>query len=121
MPTTLAGFFTSTRDSLAARENSASAEIASPGAITPPRYSPLADDHVEGSGRAEIDHDAGATVAREGRDAIDQAVSAQLGRIIDQDGHAGLDAGFHKHGLQVEVALAYLAQSGLERAAPPKR
>jgi hypothetical protein len=43
LPMTRAGRAISTRGSRAARRNSASAEIASPGAITPPRYSPAAD------------------------------------------------------------------------------
>ena len=40
-PTTLAGGFISMRGSFAARANSASIEISTPGAMAPPRYSPF--------------------------------------------------------------------------------
>ena len=43
LPMTLGGLRISTRARRAARENSASAEIPSPGAITPPQYSPCAE------------------------------------------------------------------------------
>ena len=42
-PTTFGGFAISTRGSFAARAKRASALIWMPGAITPPRYSPLPD------------------------------------------------------------------------------
>src|SRR5439155_23473684 len=43
VPITFPGSLISTRGSRAARANRASAEIPSPGAMTPPRYSPFAE------------------------------------------------------------------------------
>jgi len=43
VPMTLPGFLMSMRGRRAVRENSASAEMPMPGAMEPPRYSPLAE------------------------------------------------------------------------------
>ncbi len=71
-------------------------------------------DDVEGGRGAEVDHDARAAVALEGGDGIDEAISAQFGGIVDEDGHAGLDAGFDEEGLDAEVLFADLAQCAFD-------
>ena len=82
------------------RAKSASAEMPMPGVMTPPRYSPLAETHVEGGGGAEVDDDAGAAEFLEGGDAVDDAVGADLRGVVDRDGHAGLDAGLDEQRLE---------------------
>ncbi len=72
-------------------------------------------DAVEGGGGAEVDDHAGASVFIEGGDGVDDAVGADFGGIVIVDGHAGLDAGLDEQWFRVEVALADLAQHGVER------
>ncbi len=56
-----------------------------PGAMAPPRNSPLLADDVEGGGGAHVDDDdgggggSGAAVELVGGDAVDDAVGADLG------------------------------------------
>ena len=78
---TCAGFLRSTRISRAARWNSASAEIPSPGAITPPRYSPLGLDDVEGRRGAEIENDHRRAETVDRGDGVHDAVGPDLVRV----------------------------------------
>ena len=57
-PIAAPGSARSIRGSFAVRSESASIEISTPGAITPPRYSPRAGDDVEVGRRPEVDGDA---------------------------------------------------------------
>ena len=62
----------------APRSVSAVSEISTPGAIAPPRYSPVGGDGVEVDPGAEVDHDAGAAEALVGGDGVDEPVGADL-------------------------------------------
>ena len=75
----------------------------------------LARDHVERRRGPEIHHDARAAVLLERSHAVDDAVGAHLRRIVVVHRHAGLDAGFDEQRARVEVALAHLAQGGVQR------
>ena len=70
---------------------------------------------VEGSGGAEVDHNAGAPEPRKGGDAVHQSIGAHFRRVVHLDRHSRLDTGFDEHRLDIEVALAHLAQGGVER------
>src|ERR1019366_6236366 len=48
-------------------------------------------------------------------DAVDDAVGSDFGGIVDEDGHAGADAGFDEERLDVEVEFDGVAQGGIER------
>ena len=63
-------------------------------------------EHVEGGCGAHVDDDAGAAEALEGRDAVDDAVRAKVGGIVDENGNAGFDAGFDEDWLHLEIELA---------------
>ena len=76
------------------RAQSASGEMPMPGAMTPPDVLALARvDAVEGGRGAEVDHDHRARVALVGGDRVDDAVGADLARVVVEDRHAGLDPG----------------------------
>ena len=75
----------------------------------------LARDHVEGGRRSEVHHDARAAVLLERRHAVDDAVGAHFRGIVVVHRHAGLDAGLDEQRPRVEVALAHLAQRGVQR------
>src|SRR4051794_29280938 len=64
-------------------------------------------DHVVGDGGAEVDDDAGGADAVEGGDGVDEAVGAELARVVDADGHPGPHAGPDDHRVVVEVAPAH--------------
>ncbi len=66
----------------------------------------LGRDHVEGGRRAEVHHDARAAVALEGGDGVHQPVRAQLGGVVHQHRHSGLDARLHKQRLQCGSRLS---------------
>ena len=117
----LAGLRMSMRGRRAARVKSASAEMPRPGAMAPPRNSPLAEIDVEGGRGAEVDDDDGwvgerSAVVRfyvvrcvaedvEGGDGVDDADGADLGGSVGEDGQAGADARLDEERLGVEVAL----------------
>ena len=67
-------------------------------------------DYVEGGCGAKVHHHAGAAVALECGDGVDEAVRAQFRRIIDKHRHSGFDARLNKQRLNVKVVLADLAQ-----------
>ncbi len=94
---------------------SASAEMPMPGVMTPPRYSPLARNYVEGGRRAKIHDDARTAKLFEGRHTVDDAIGADLGGIVIVHRHAGLDARLDEQRARVEVSFADLAQGGVER------
>ncbi len=48
-------------------------------------------------------------------DAVDDAVGADLGGVVGEDGQAGADAGLDEERLDVEVELGGAAQGGVER------
>ena len=68
----------------------------------------LGDDFEFGGG-AEVDDDAGAAVALNGGNAVADAVGAELGGVVDEGGHAGLDAGLDEERVEIEVGFADLA------------
>ena len=51
----------------------------------------------------------------DGGDAVDDAVGADLGGVVGEDGQAGADAGLDEEGFDVEVELDGAAQGGVER------
>ena len=71
------------------------------------------DDFKLGRG-AEVDHDARAAVFLICGDAVGNAIGAKLGGVVDQQLHAGLDAGLDEERLDVEVGFADLAQRGVD-------
>ena len=81
--------------------------------MAPPMNSPLGDD-VEGGGGAHVDDDGGSAVLVEGGDAVDDAVGADFGGIVGEDGEAGFDAGLDEEGLDLEENLADAAESRVE-------
>ena len=95
-PITLAGFRTSMRGSRAARWNSASAEIWMPGQMTPPRYSPFAEMASNVVAVPKSTHDerlaARAAVPLVRRDAVDEAIGADLRRMRVEVRHPDVDA-----------------------------
>ncbi len=68
-------------------------------------FSPLGD-HVEINGRSKIHDDTRAAILGKCRDAIGDAVCAYFLGIVDEDGHAGLDAGLDEQRLDVKIPLA---------------
>ena len=86
-----------------------------PGTITPPRYSPRAEITSKCGRRAEIHDDARAAVFSKGRDAVDDAVRADFLRIVDEDGHARLDARLDEQRLAAEIALGHACERGIQR------
>ena len=50
-----------------------------------------------------------------GGDAVDDAVGADLGRIVGEDGQAGADAGFDEERLDAAIEFGGAAQGGVER------
>ena len=75
----------------------------------------LGGDHIEGRRGAEVDDDTWPAVALKGGDAFDEAIGAEFRGIVNQYGHAGLDAGLDEHGLDAEVVFADLAKDGFDR------
>ena len=55
-----------------------------------------------------------AAVALKGGNGVGEAVRAQFRGIVDQDGHAGFDAGFNEERIDVEAGFADLAQRGFD-------
>ncbi len=51
----------------------------------------------------------------DGGDAVDDAVGADLGGVVGEDGDAGAGAGLDEEGLDVEVELDGAAEGGVER------
>ena len=78
--------------SAAARLVSASIEISTPGVMMPPRYSPSADtgSKVIAVPKSTTTHGAADLLVR--RDGVDEAVGADLARVVVADRHAGPDA-----------------------------
>ena len=60
-------------------------------------------DRVVGDGGAEVHDDAGAAEPREGGDGVDEAVGADLARVVDPDRHSGADRGPDVEHLVIEV------------------
>ena len=61
-----------------------------PGAMTPPRYSPLGRHRVVGGGGAEVDDDDRAAEEVERGDRVGDAVGTDLAGVLGEDRHAGL-------------------------------
>ena len=95
-------------ESFAARCASASREISIPGEMMPAEVFALVGDDVVGDRRAEVDDDARALEAGPGSDRVDQAVGAELARVVHPDRHAGLDPGADHEHLVLEVAARHL-------------
>ena len=47
--------------------------------------------------------------------AVDDAVGADFGGVVGEDGQAGAGSGFDEEGLEVEVAFGDAAEGGVER------
>ena len=71
-------------------------------------------DDVEGGGGAHVDDDAGAFEAVEGGDAVDDAVGADLGGVVGEDGQAGFDARLDEERADFEELLADGAKGGVD-------
>ena len=74
----------------------------------------FAGDDVEIRGGAEVDDDGGASIFVERADAVRNAIGADFGGIVGEDGEAGFDAGFDEERLQAEVAAAELAEDPID-------
>ena len=59
----------------------------------------LRRNHVEGRRGAEVNHNAGTTIASEGRHSVDQPIRAKFGRVVHQDGMPVLIPGSTNIGL----------------------
>ena len=114
-PIAVSGSARSMRGIRAARSTRALSEISRPGAIAPPRYSPVGGDRVEVDAGAEVDDDAGTTDPVVGGDRVDEAVGADLERVVDPDRHPGLHPGPDRQALGLQVALGQLLVLGPER------
>ena len=107
LPISARGGVRSIVGSAAARSDSASSEISTPGKITPPRYSPPARDDVVGDRGAEVDDHAGAADALVAGDGVDEPVRADLARVVVADRHPGLQARADQQHLVAEVAARH--------------
>ena len=87
VPMTVAGGSRSTFESRAAFENSASAHVSTPGAIDSAHIRAVLGDHVDGGRGAEVDDEDRPAETLERRDAVDDAVGADLVRVVVADGH----------------------------------
>ena len=87
-PMAVLGRAISTRGSLAVERNRASARYHQPGAMMPPGVFALVGDHVEGGGGAEVDHHRALREPGVGGHGVDDAVGADLARVLVEDGHA---------------------------------
>ena len=78
---------------------------ATPGPITPPRYSPSSETASKVIAGAEVDDGAGAAEAVVGGDRVDEPVGAELVRVVEADRHPGLHprADHHAGGAQVPL------------------
>ena len=72
-------------------------------------------DGVDVDPGAEVDDHAGLAEALVGGDRVDQAVGADLERVVDPDRHPGLHARADRQALGLEVALGHLLELGAER------
>ena len=72
-------------------------------------------DRVVGDRRAEVHDDARAAEALVRGDRVDQAVGAELARVLDPDRHAGLHAGAHHEHLVAEVVLGHVRPRRAQR------
>jgi len=72
-------------------------------------------DGVDVDPGAEVDHHAGLAEALVGGDRVDQAVGADLERVVDPDRHPALHAGADGQALGLEVALGHPLELAAER------
>ena len=99
----------------AARSISAVSEISRPGPIAPPRYSPSAETTSTLIPVPKSTTTQASLESLVGGDRVDQAVGADLERVVDADRHPGLQPGTDGQALGVEVALGELLELGAER------
>ena len=92
-----------------------------PGVMMPPRYSPSRGHRVVGDRRAEVDDDDRAADLLVGRDRVDEAVGADLARVVVADRHAGPDPGPDDEHLVAEVARAPSPPTRARAAARSRR
>ena len=85
----------------AARSIRALSEISRPGPIAPPRYSPSAETASKLMPVPKSTDDAGLAEALVGGDRVDEAVGADLERVVDPDRHPGLHPGADRQALGV--------------------
>ena len=114
-PIAASGSPNSIRGIRAARSTSAVSEISRPGRDRAPEVLARGGDGVEVDPGAEVDDDAGAADLLVGGDGVDQAVGADLERVVDPDRHPGLDPGRDQQAVGVEVALGQLLVLAAER------
>ena len=92
-----------------------------PGAITPPRYSPfgVTTSHVVAVPKSTTMQPLLELLVR--GDRVDDAIGADLARVLVEDRHAGLDAGPDDERRAAAVLLEELLQPEHRRAARPTR
>ena len=105
----------------AARSISAVSEISRPGPIAPPRYSPSAETASKLIPVPKSTTTQALAEAVVGGDRVDQAVGADLERVVDPDRHPGLHAGPDQQALGRRGSARSAARTGRRAAAPPRR
>ena len=75
----------------------------------------LRRDTIESRGGAEVHRDAGPSVLFKSRNRVHDAVRTHFGRIVVEHRHAGLYARLDEQRFAIEIALANLAQNGIQR------
>ena len=120
-PIAASGSASSILGSFAARAESASIEISTPGAITPPRYSPSAETASKLIAVPKSTDDAGAAEPVVGGDRVDEPVGAELVRVVDPDRHPGLQAWARPSGSAARGGARRAARTRGPAAAPPWR
>ena len=78
-------------------------------------------DGVEVDPGPEVDDDAGLAEALVGGDRVDEAVGADLERVLDLDRHPGLDPGPDEQASRLQVALCRSARTRARAGARPRR
>ena len=105
----------------AARSIRALSEGARPGPIAPPRYSPSAETASMLIPVPKSTDDAGLAEALVGGDRVDEAVGADLERVLDPDRHPGLHPGPDRQAARRRGSARSAARTGCRAAAPPRR
>ena len=118
LPMTLRGSTSSTRLSAAAWWNRASSDIARPGAIAPPRYSPSTEIASNVVAVPDVDDDAGTAVEVVCAHGVRDPVGTDLFRVVVEDRHPRAQTRLEDDARDVEPSLGHLAQRGLHERAP---
>ena len=81
----------------------------------------LGGDGVDVDAGAEVDDDAGLAEALVGGDRVDEAVGADLERVVDPDRHPGLHPGADRQARRPRGSARRAARTGCRAAARPRR